>query len=218
MRKLFQTAFILSLTILSACGTSTLITGSWRKPNATANNYKRIFISAITSNVPAKEGVENGLASQLQQRGLMPIKSIDAFPPNYNDRDRSNKTMVMDKILSTNPDAILTIALINKEHETHYVHTGGGAYYNPGFRYGYYNNFWNYYNNWSPSLYNPGYYEEDKVYYLETNLYDAKSEQLIWSAQSKTYNPSGIDSFLKGYVKSILKEMNKDGLIKQTNG
>lgn len=216
MKNLIKISFILSLTIFSACGTSTLVTGSWRKPNATANNYKRIFVSAITSNIPAKEGVENGLAEQLQQRGLTVIKSIDAFPPNYSDQDRRNKTMVMDKIMATHPDAILTIALIDKDNETHYVRNGGG-YFNPGFRFGYYNNFWNYYNNWSPYLYDPGYYVQDKVYYLETNLYDGKSEQLIWSAQSKTYNPSGIDSFLKGYLKSITKQMVKDGLIRESN-
>ncbi|MGI4729401.1 MAG: DUF4136 domain-containing protein [Janthinobacterium lividum] len=212
MKTLFKPLVLILFTVLSSCGTATLITGSWRKPDATATNYKRIFISAITSNVPAKQGVENGLAQILQQRGLTVIKSIDAFPPNYSDQDQRNKTMVMSKIMATNPDAILTITLINKEHETHYVHGGGGGF-NPGFRYGYYNNFWSYYNNWYPYMYNPGYYVQDKVYYLETNLYDAKSEQLIWSAQSKTYNPSGIDSFLKGYVKSILKQMTKDGLI-----
>ena len=212
MRSIFKPFVLILFTVLSSCGTATLITGSWRKPNATANNYKRIFISAITSNIAAKQGVENGLAERMQQLGLTAIKSIDAFPPNYSDQDRRNKSLVMEKIMSTNPDAILTITLINKEHETHYVRTGG-AYFNPGFRYGYYNNFWNYYNNWYPYMYDPGYYVQDKVYYLETNLYDAKSEQLIWSAQSKTYNPSGIDSFLKGYVKSILKQMEKDGLI-----
>jgi len=50
-------------------------------------------------------------------------------------------------------------------------------------------------------------------YYLETNLYDAKTEELIWSAQSQTYNPSNINSFLKGYLKSIKRKMIDDGLI-----
>jgi hypothetical protein len=35
----------LLLTImLNACGTSTMITGSWRKPNATANGYRNILL------------------------------------------------------------------------------------------------------------------------------------------------------------------------------
>jgi hypothetical protein len=66
-------------------------------------------------------------------------------------------------------------------------------------------------------VYAPGYYAQDKVYYLETNLYDAQTEQLIWAAQSKTYDPGSIDSFLKGYVQTIYNQMVKDGLITQTN-
>jgi hypothetical protein len=54
------------------------------------------------------------------------------------------------------------------------------------------------------------------VYYLETNLYDAKTEELIWAAQSETYDPSNINSFIKGYVKSTLERMQKDGLITDT--
>ncbi|MBS7564414.1 hypothetical protein KHS38_08340 [Mucilaginibacter sp. Bleaf8] len=80
-------------------------------------------------------------------------------------------------------------------------------------RYGYYNRFWTYYNNWYPYLYAPGYYDQQQVYYLETNLYDARTEELIWAAQSETYDPSSIDNFLKGYVKSIHERMVKDGLI-----
>jgi hypothetical protein len=197
--------------LLSACGTSTMITGSWRKPNATANGYRKIFVAAMSNNIPAKQAVENGLQAQLQQSGLTVIKSIDIFPPDYNTQSNQKKELVFGKIQQTNADGILTIALLRKETENRFVRTGG-AYY-PGMRFGYYNNFWSYYNNWYPYLYTPGYYDEEKVYYLETNLYDAKSEQLIWSAQSKTYDPSSIQGFLKGYVKSIYKRMVKDGLV-----
>ncbi|PRY48336.1 hypothetical protein B0I27_11537 [Arcticibacter pallidicorallinus] len=66
---------------------------------------------------------------------------------------------------------------------------------------------------WHPYLYNPGYYDKTDVYYLETNLYNAKTEELIWAAQSETYDPSSITDFLKGYVKSNYERMQKDGLI-----
>jgi hypothetical protein len=202
------TAFLL----ISACGTSTNITSSWRKPNATANGYRNIFIAAMSSNIPAKQAVETGLQAQLQQKGLTVEKSMDVFPPNFSTQTGQKKELILSRIQSTNADGILTIALLRKETENRFVNTGRG-YWNPGLRYGYYNRFWNYYSNWYPSLYAPGYYDQTKIYYLETNLYDAKTEQLIWAAQSETYDPSSIDSFLKGYVKSIYERMEKDGLI-----
>lgn len=205
-------AFLLFAIMLNACGTSTMITGSWRKPNATANGYHNIFIAAMSSNIPAKQAVEAGLQAQLQQKGLTVVKSVDVFPPNFSTQTGQKKELVLSKIQSTNADGILTIALLKKETENRFIRTGSG-YWNPGIRYGYYNRFWNYYSNWYPSLYAPGYYDQEQVYYLETNLYDAKTEELIWAAQSETYDPSSIDSFLKGYVKSILEQMQKDGLI-----
>jgi hypothetical protein len=198
--------------IVNACGTTTSITSSWRKPNATANGYRNIFIAAMSSNIPAKQAVESGLQAQLQQRGLTVTKSMDVFPPNFSTQTGQQKELVLSRIQSTNADGILTIALLKRETENRYVRTGG-AIWNPGLRYGYYNRFWNYYNNWYPYLNAPGYYDESQVYYLETNLYNAKTEELIWAAQSETYDPSSIDSFLKGYVKSILEQMQKDGLI-----
>lgn len=205
-------ALLVLATLWSACGTSTMITGSWRKPNATANGYQKIFIAAMSSNIPAKQAVENGLQAQLQQKGLTVVKSMDVFPPNFSTQTGQQKELVLSRIQSTNADGILTIALLKKETENRFVRTGGG-YWNPGLRYGYYNRFWNYYSNWYPYVYAPGYYDQQQVYYLETNLYDAKTEELIWAAQSETYDPSGIDDFLKGYVKSILQQMQKDGLI-----
>jgi len=213
MKKPIKVSYALLLTmLLSACGTSTMITGSWRKPNAIASGYHNIFIAAISSNIPAKQAVEAGLQTQLQELGLTVEKSVDVFPPNFSTQTGQQKELVLSKIQSTRADGILTIALLKKETENRFVRTGGGIW-SPGLRYGYYNRFWNYYSNWYPALYAPGYYDQQQVYYLETNLYDAKTEELIWAAQSKTYDPSSIDSFLKGYVKSILEQMKKDGLI-----
>jgi hypothetical protein len=210
------TTLLIVAVLFSACGTSTMITGSWRKPNATANGYQKIFIAAMSSDIPAKQAVESGLQAQLQEKGLTVIKSMDVFPPNFSTQTGQQKELVLNKIQSTNADGILTIALLKKETENRFVRTGGG-YWNPGLRYGYYNRFSNYYNNWYPALYAPGYYDQQQVYYLETNLYNAKTEELIWAAQSETYDPTSIDSFLKGYVKSIMEQMQKDGLISSNN-
>jgi hypothetical protein len=203
------------LALLTACGTNTMITGSWHKNNANVNGYRKIFVAAMTSNIPVKQAVENGLQEQLSQKGLTIEKSVDVFPPNFSTQTGAKRELILDKIQGTGADGILTVALLRQETESHYVR--GNAYYNPGIRFGYYNRFWNYYSNWYPSVYSPGYYDQQKVYYLETNLYNAKTEELIWAAQSKTYDPTNLDSFLKGYIKAIETQMIKDGLISESS-
>lgn len=211
IRKLTAAAVLLMPLLLFSCGTTTMITSSWKKPDATANGYHNIFIAAITSNIPVKQKFEDGLQQILQQKGLTVEKSTDVFPPNFSVETGQRKDLAISRIRTTHADGILTVALLKQDTETHWVNTGG--YWNPGLRWGYYNRFSDYYNNWYPYGYDPGYYVQDKVYYIETNLYNARTEQLIWAAQSKTYNPTNIDDFLKGYVQSICDQMMKDGLI-----
>jgi hypothetical protein len=215
--KTLRSLLIITLTIsFCACGVNTKVTSSWRKPNATANGYKNIFVTAMSSNIPAKQAVETGLKQQLKQKGLTVEKSMDVFPPNFSTQTGQKKEYVVSKIQGTGADGILTIALLKQETESRFVPSGG--YWNPGSRFGYYNRFWSYYSNWNPYLSSAGYYDNRKIYYLETNLYDAHTEELIWAAQSETYDPSNIDDFLKGYIKSIYKQMVKDGLITPQTG
>jgi hypothetical protein len=216
MKTPVKLSVLLLIVVMSACGTTTMITGSWRKDSATANGYRNIFVTAMTSNIPVKQAVENGLQQQLQEKGLTVEKSIDVFPPDFSNQTGAKRQLIIDKIQGTGADGILTIALLRKETESRYV--PGGGYWNPGLRYGYYGRFWNYYSNWSPRIYAPGYYDEQKVYYIETNFYNARTEELIWAAQSKTYDPTNVDSFLKGYLKAIREQMIKDGLISGTAG
>jgi hypothetical protein len=139
---------------------------------------------------------------------------MEVFPPNFSVETGQKKNLAISQILAAGANGILTVALLRKETESHYE--GGGAW-NPGLRFGYYNRFSDYYNNWYPNVYTSGYYDQDKVYYIETNFYNAQTEQLVWAAQSKTYNPADIQDFLKDYVPSIFNQMMKDGVLSTTN-
>lgn len=212
MKKLkFISKTLLAVVLMSACGTSTSIIGSYKAPGLNKLAYKKIFVSALTDNTSVKQTVENNLAQYMNEKGIATVKSSEAFPPDFhssgNDKD---KNVVLQKIHDTSCDGIMTIAMVNKETETRYV-PGSNAY--PVVGVGYYGTFGAYYAYGYNSFYSPGYYTTDKTYYLETNLYDAATEKLVWSAQSKTYDPSSLEGFLKGYEKTLSQQVIKDGLV-----
>jgi hypothetical protein len=167
-------------------------------------------VAALSENTSAKSIVENDLAAKLQQEGVQVSKSIDLFPPRVSDSE-NDKEELMNRIRNDGVDAILTLSLIDEETETRYV--PGGYGYAPYPRYPYYGRFWGYYDFWYPQLYQPGYYTEDKVYYIEANLYDTETENLIWSAQSETYNPSNLHSFSREFVDVITRRMKVDQVL-----
>jgi hypothetical protein len=205
---------IFSVFVLSGCAPSTEITGSWKNPQVSqkkVNGINSILITSLTDKTNVRQTVENDLTNALQKEDVKAIKSIDILPPSFTEGKEPDKKVLLDKIKGTDVDAILTVALINKETENRYV---PGPYdYRPMTRFGYYGRFWGYYNAWYPTLYSPGYYAEDKVYFMETNLYDADTEELLWSAQSESYNPNSLSDFSKEFASVVLKKMESDGVL-----
>jgi len=48
---------------------------------------------------------------------------------------------------------------------------------------------------------------------LETNLYDVKTEELIWSGQSKTWSKDSKYQILNDVIKVVIDELQKNKLI-----
>jgi hypothetical protein len=211
--------FLLGILVLSACSPSVVVTSSWKNgellASPTKKAYKTVFISALTGNTNAKTIVEGALADAAVQRGFKAIKSQELFVPDFNKANAPDKETVLKKVKLSGCDAIFTVALVNKESETRYV--PGTTAYNPYPMRGYYGTYWGYHSYWyGSSMYStPGYYETDKTYFLESNLYDAETEKIVWSSQSKTVNPSDLKSFSGKYTAAIIKQLEEDGLLKK---
>lgn len=210
-KTLMVAALILLSILLYGCASSTQILGSWKSPEISSQNYHRIIVAALTDNVLARQEVENDLQAQLKRRGIEATKSIDLFPPSAGEKGPQDVNMLLGKIRENGHDAILTAALVDERTETRYV--PGSMGYAPITRFGWYGSFRGYYSYWYPILYNPGYYTEDKVYYLETNLYDAKTESLVWSAQSKSYSPSNLRKAAAQFAEVTVKKMTEDNVL-----
>jgi hypothetical protein len=198
-----------------SCGSNTRITGSWIDPDikGTPKENASVFIASLSRNMEVRTKLENELAAQAAQRGIKAIKSTAFFPPTFYEKLPAREVL-LDKIKESGVDAILTVGLINKESETRYV-PGTNRYYAPYPYYRWYGGFYTYYNYWYPNMWDPGYYTTDKTYFMETNLYDASNEKLIWSAQSETMNPGSIDNFVRDYPKKLVEQLVKDGLLKK---
>jgi hypothetical protein len=106
--------------------------------------------------------------------------------------------------------------LISVEKDTRLV---PGTVYTPGTGtlhrppHDYYHNFNDYYGRTHPAVYSPGYLEDVMIVSLETNLYEAEQEMLIWSITSESFNPGSVNSTVKELSKIIVKRLSKDGLL-----
>jgi hypothetical protein len=199
-------------TMIISCSPATSITGSWVDPSARGKSTTGItvFIASLSRNMEVRTKLENALAEQAARRNIKTIKSTEYFRPDFYQQLPKEREL-LSKIENSGANAILTVSLIHKGSETRYV--PGTRSYAPYSYYSWYGGFYSYYNYWRPMFYEPGYYVTDKTYFLETNLYDLKTNKIVWSAQSETVNPGSIDNFVKTYPGVLLAQMVKDGLL-----
>ena len=215
MKKILPFALTICLLLLNCGGLNTKMTGSWKNEDKLKNSsYNSVFIAVMGPSVEAKNMLENELAYRVNNRGAKAFKSHDIFVSTFSKDNLPEKSEMLKIIRDTGAETIFTVALKDKETTTRYV-PGTSTYYAP-MGYGYYGNFYGYYSNFYPMAYEPGYYKEDKIFYVESNLYDTETEELIWSAQSKTYNPDSSEDFVKDYTQALIDRLIQDGVIKPT--
>ncbi len=210
MKKLNISAILALVMIAFSCKTSTEILGSWTNPDANMKSYKSIFVTAISNTIVSREVMENELETMLQKEGVKSETSLEILPSGFKD-NADNKEETIEAIRKRGGDAILTVALLDQDSETRYV--PGTTMYSPMSYGGYYGRFSGYYSYYNPVMYDPGYYTTDKFYYYEINLYDSKTEELVWSAQSETVNPESAGTFANTFSQEVVEQLIEDGFI-----
>jgi len=210
MKKLSWTLpFLLTLFVLS-CSPSHKVTSSWVSPEAKTSKkkYSKVFIVCLTENQAAKNIVESDLEKAARSKGFQAVKASDVFAPNFTKDNGPDKAAIIAKVRQLGCDAILTSALIDKTSQQHYV--PGMVSYAPFVGFGGLG-FGGYYGYMYPMMYSsPGYYTTEKTYFIETNVFDVASENMIYSIQSQGYDPATITSFSRDYSAAVTEQWVRD--------
>lgn len=198
--------------LIGACTSNTKILGSWTNPEKKTLGYRDVVIFGISENIIRRQAFEDQIKNVLVENGIKASNSSVVIPQGTR-LIEFEKGKFIKSLRDQGHDAVLTVALLDQTNETRYV--PGTAMYAPpmGGYGGYYSSYWGYYNYYSPMMYDPGYYTIDKNYFLEANVYDVETESLIWSAQSETTNPDGLEAFAENFAMVISERMIKDGVI-----
>ena len=211
MKKLLP--FVLFVLLLSGCSPYKESTGVWvNKEKFQGKSYSNVFIIVMTANLEARALLENNLASIAQEKGYKVIKSMDVMPPGLKDAAMPSKEDIVKKVKDNNCDAVFVASLLKKEEDVRY--TPGTTAYSVRPYYSWSGNYFGYYSHWYPTVYNDGYYTKEKNYFMQSNLYDVASEEIMWSVQSTVFDPSSLAKFSKAYTSQLIKQLKEEGLLK----
>src|SRR4051794_12415245 len=177
--KLLSLLFI-AVMIFGSCASSKEPTGVWvNKEKIQGKSFNKVFIVVLTGNIAARVMLENDLASEAEAKGYTVVKSHDVLPPSLDNPKPPGKAEVVSSVKASGCDAVLVCTLLKKEEDVRYV--AGSTAYSVKPYYSYYSG---YYSQYYQTVDAPGYYSKEKNYFVETNLYDAATEEIMWSVQS----------------------------------
>ena len=207
--KVILTA-LTALFMLSACASNhnTDVTSSARvKGPAPGDHVNKIMVIALVNDKSIRNALEARVVSALQERKVEASPSLPVLGENYGE-GKARSEMAAD-IASRGYEAALVITLVDVKEEMHY--TQGGMNYAPdiavqgamGQTYYVRQN----------AVYEPGYFSNDKKFFLESNLYRLQPEAILWSAKSTTVNPADIEAGTAGVADAVVSRMAKDDMI-----
>ena len=164
---------------LTSCAASTQLTSSWADPTAEGRSYKKIVVVGVTNKTSARHEYEDAWTRELAARGIEATPSYNFGGPDT----KLDKDAAMQKLQEMGADAVLVTRLVDKDTYNTYYPPSYSTVAAPS---PYYGGWYGYYSMGYSYMTSPGYVEENKVYRVETNLYDVHGDKLIWSGLTET--------------------------------
>ena len=181
-----------SILLLAGCGPSTKIEKTWTDPSfttATVQSYKKILVMGLLKDESTRRIAEDKMVAAF--KNVTAVQSYSYLQPA--DTIRSE---VEDKLKKDGFDGVVIMRLADVDKSVSYVPgTGYGGWY--GYRYS-----------------SPGYYQEDKTFYVETNFYSLPETKLLWSGTTSSLNPNKLDRTIDDVINALKGQMQKQKLIK----
>jgi hypothetical protein len=214
MKSIYRLSAMMILIIFATCSSPKESTDVWiNKEKIKGKTYSNLFILVVTADIQARVRLEGDLSNVATARGLKTVKSVDVMPFDIDNPTKPTKEEVVSKVKASGCDAVFIASVLKKEDRMKY--TEGRTAYTPMTNYTPAGNYYAYYSGTYSTTSTPSYYTQDKVYIMQSNLYDAATEEKMWAVNSEVFNPSNIDAFSKSYTKTLISKLKKARLVKK---
>ena len=196
-------AFGMAGLLLVSCSTAQ-VKSVW-KDAAYFGRPQRVMVIAVSREPISRRIFEDEFVLQLKERGTDAIASYTVL----SDKNQDEQESIAKMVVELGADSLLISRLVSKRSvRVYYPATVSHRPY-------YYGKWPDYYMHGYETFNTPGYSTKYEYSLMETNLYDASSDSLLWAATTE----SGVSSFnqplIKPYISTILNIMFESGLLRE---
>lgn len=204
------TLVIASVIFVASCA-NTKISQSWVEPD-NKKSYNDLMIIGIAASEQNRRAYEGHFVEQLKSHGVEAVASYKLIKSD----EKIERDTVLKAIEGMDIEGVIVTHVTATDEETIYrpgtSYGGYGGGYG-GYGGGYGGSMYGYYPHVNTYVHSPGYYTTHETYTLETNLYDVETEELVWSARSRTFSPESVQEVIVDLIKLLISDLEDKKLI-----
>ena len=206
MKRTMRLSFGAALVALLWACAATSLTNAWKEPDYKGGGFKTLLVIGATESATNRRIFESGFSRALSAAGVEAVASYTVIPQDGKIEEAALRAAVRKQGL----DGVIITRLVRVDKKT--VYTPG--YYAGGVpAVGYRNSVYGYYNGaWSPYA-RPAEVREYESAVLETSLWNAADEKLVWTATTETFAPSNVKSAADDFSKVMIEELRARKLL-----
>ena len=203
-RLLLLAIFLISGILFTSCSSGTKVIATWKNEQVRMRTIEKILIIGVAKDPWVRKMFEGELKEEFRDYNVEAISSLEIVSPDEK-ITKENFDLYFEKEYF---DAVVITRVVaeNINKETVYNYTPSyGLYGGYGF-YGYYNYSVGYMNS-------PGYLIETKNVNLETNVFDVRTKQMVWSTISESFDVKKASDVIDPLVQLVVEAMDDADLI-----
>ncbi len=205
--KAFIKLSLLAVVLLMASCTTTQIVSSWTMSNPPADVAKKMLVVGVMQDRGQRDNIEQAMVAELNKAGISSASAMTLFGPNG--FQGLKEEQINEKLKNSGYSSVMIVSLVDKKREASF---SPGYYYSAPYPVGY-SLYYRRYMYAYDYMYTPGYFSVSTNYVLQADLYTATPDQLVYSAQTQTYDPENAQDLATSFAKAIVTDMKTKKLI-----
>ena len=199
-------AFVVAMTCsVGLTAASYTFTSTWKAPGTGPLNFagKKVAALVITDDDNLRMSAEAALAREITARGPRGVAAYTVIPR----EELTDKEKARGWFERTGVEGVVAMRIVGVDKSRSYSAVVWSS--------GYYGNFWDYYGTGWATVTPIGKGRVDTTLAVETLLYRVSDATLLWASVSQTTNPKDAGTYMKGLVNAVVKELQKEGLVRK---
>jgi hypothetical protein len=195
---------VLCLPVLFSCSTSTQLVSVWEDENYREEPFRQLLVIGLAKTESVRRAFEDHFSSQLGKRGTEAVSSAKILPMGQ----LIDKETIKKALEGSNLDGVIISRVVSIDDQKEIVQGQAQIV-----KQTYYDHFNQHYVTVYQQEQTPATVNEKKVISIETSLFSVKSEKLVYSAATETFDPVDAEDVIKSLSKLIIKDLHEAGFI-----